>query len=69
MANCPVCSSDIDEAAARTTTGETAHGAPEVDPQKGTRGFHDGRWYYFDTLECRSKFMASPATYLDQAGA
>ncbi|MBI3052516.1 MAG: hypothetical protein HYY77_00410 [Betaproteobacteria bacterium] len=58
MAQCPVCGKSIDEAAARATTGQTAFGAAEVDPAKGTRQFHDGKWYYFDTLECRSKFMA-----------
>ena len=68
MAQCPVCANTIDEAAARATTGQTAHGASEVDPAKGTRQFHDGKWYYFDTLECRSKFMARPETYLKQSG-
>ena len=64
---CPVCGNEIDEEAARAETGQTAYGAVEVDPAKGTRRFHDGRWYYFDTLDCRSKFMSSPDTYLDQA--
>ncbi len=68
MATCPVCGSDIDEAAARAETGRTAHGASEVDPEMGTRRFHEGAWYYFDTLDCRSKFMISPHTYLEQAG-
>ena len=64
---CPVCGNEIDQAAARAETGQTAYGATEVDPEKGTRRFHDGQWYYFDSLDCRSKFMASPNTYLDQA--
>jgi len=68
MARCPVCSKDIDEAAARTSTGQTKHGASEVDPARGTRQFHGGKWYYFDSLECRSKFMAKPDTYLKPAG-
>jgi YHS domain-containing protein len=54
----------VDEAAARATTGFTAHGASETDPTKGTRQFHDGKWYYFDSLECRSKFLTSPETYV-----
>jgi YHS domain-containing protein len=69
MAQCLVCGNAVDEAAARATTGQTRHGASEVDPAKGTRQFHDGKWYYFDSLECRSKFMARPGTYLKQAGA
>ena len=68
MAKDLVCGTEIDEAAARAETGQTAHGATEVDPQKGTRSFHDGKWYYFCGLECRIKFLASPNTYLEQAG-
>jgi YHS domain-containing protein len=69
MATCPVCENTVDEAAARAQSGQTEHGAFEVDPTKGTRQFHDGKWYYFDSLECRSKFMAHPDNYLKQAGA
>ncbi len=58
MAQCPVCGKNVDEAAVKATTGQTAFGAKEVDPAKGTRQFHDGKWYYFDSLECRAKFMA-----------
>ena len=68
MAKCPVCENEIDEVAARAVTGQTAHGADEVNTQKGTRMFHNGQWYYFDTLDCRSKFVASPEAYLKQAG-
>ncbi len=57
MAQCPICGKTIDEAAARSATGQTAHGASEVDPRQGTRVFHDDRWIYFDTLQCRSEFM------------
>ncbi len=58
----PVCKKDIDETAARAETGQTRHGATEVDPLQGTRSFHDGSWYYFCGLECRTKFLASPQT-------
>ncbi|MBI2202746.1 MAG: hypothetical protein HYU41_02665 [Candidatus Rokubacteria bacterium] len=68
-ATCPVCGKAVDEAAARTKTGETAHGAQEVDPAKGTRQFHGGRWVYFDTLGCRTKFMARPDAYPSLGGA
>lgn len=63
MARDPVCGREIDEAAARAETGRTAYGATEVDPQKGTRSFHDGRWVYFCSLDCRSKFLADPGAY------
>ncbi len=64
----PVCGKEIVEADARATTGQTMYGASEVDPQQGTRIFHDGQWYYFCGLDCRTKFLATPNTYLDQAG-
>ncbi|HJO82187.1 MAG: YHS domain-containing protein [SAR202 cluster bacterium] len=63
----PVCGIDIDEGAARAETGQTRHGATEVDPEKGTRRFHAGKWYYFCSLDCRIKFMASPETYMEGA--
>ena len=65
MAKDPVCGKEIDEAEARAQTGQTKHGASEVDPQQGTRMFHEGSWMYFCGLECRSKFMASPAAYTE----
>ena len=68
MAKDPVCGKEIDEAQARSQTGQTLHGASEVDPQQGTRIFHNGLWRYFCGLECRSKFMASPETYIAQSG-
>jgi YHS domain-containing protein len=68
MARDPVCGKEIDEAVARAATGRTLHGAVEVDPQQGTRRFHNGLWYYFCGLECRAKFLATPETYLKPAG-
>ena len=67
MAKDPVCGKEIDEDQARNQTGQTMHGATEVDPQQGTRMFHNGVWMYFCGLECRSKFMATPETYWAQA--
>ena len=67
MAKDVVCGKEIDEADARAESGLTRHGASEVDPSKGTRIFHEGTWMYFCGLECRTKFLASPATYLEEA--
>lgn len=64
MATCPVCGAGVDETAARQSSGMTAHGAKETDPARGTRQFHDGQWVYFDSLDCRNKFLRSPDTYL-----
>ena len=63
-----VCGKEIDEAQARSQTGQTLHGASEVDPQQGTRIFHNGQWFYFCGLECRSKFMTAPETYIAKSG-
>ena len=68
MAMDPVCGKEIDEAQARSQTGQTMHGASEVDPEQGTRMFHNGAWYYFCGLDCRIKFLASPETYVEQVG-
>ncbi len=59
----PVCGKEIDESGARATTGQTAFGASEVDPNMGTRSFFNGQWYYFCSLDCRTKFLASPSSY------
>jgi YHS domain-containing protein len=56
---------EIDEASARAETGQTRHGAAEVDPTKGTRTFHAGKWYYFCGIDCRNKFVASPDSYIE----
>ena len=66
MAKDPVCGIEIDEAEARAQTGQTMHGASEVDPQQGTRSFYNGQWYYFCCLDCRTKFLATPAAYIEQ---
>ena len=64
MAIDPVCGKEVDEAVVRATTGQTEGGANEVDPAQGTRRFHDGKWYYFDSVDCRFRFMANPAAYI-----
>ena len=64
MAKDVVCGKEIDEEQARAETSLTAHGATEVDPEQGTRIYHDGLWLYFCGLDCRTKFLVSPDTYL-----
>ena len=63
MAMDPVCGKVIDEEQARAQTSQTRYGPSVDDPNQGTRIFHDGSWLYFCGLECRTKFLASPATY------
>ena len=63
MAKDVVCGKEIDEEQARAQTSQTVHGAAEVDPEQGTRIFHEGQWLYFCGLDCRTKFLASPASF------
>ena len=58
MAKDPVCGKEIDEAEARAQTGQTMHGASEVDPQQGTRSFHNGQWFY------SAAWIAAPSSWL-----
>jgi len=55
---CSSCGKSIDKSAADATTGQTRYGAQEVDPTLGTRIFYDGKWCYFCSIQCRTKFMA-----------
>jgi YHS domain-containing protein len=64
MAKDPVCGMEIDPAQQNARAGSTVAGAPEVNPEYGTRRFHDGKWYTFCSLDCRSKFMANPDQYI-----
>ena len=41
MRTCIVCDTEIDLEAARSTTGQTTHGADEVDPDAGTRSLQN----------------------------
>lgn len=63
MVNCPVCGTPVDDQKIKQQTSMTSGGATETDPKAGTRQFHDGAWYYFDSLACRTKFFAAPDSY------
>ena len=62
-ARCQVCGAEISQSI-ENPAGQTSSGADEVDPIKGTKRFWSGRWYYFDTLTCRSRFEASPDEFV-----
>jgi YHS domain-containing protein len=66
MARDPVCGKEIDEKAVQQGSGTTRFGAVEVAAEKGTRMFYNGQWFYFCGVECRSKFLAAPQTYLEK---
>jgi YHS domain-containing protein len=67
MKSCPVCGQPVDDEAVRGGSSRTAGGMAVVDPQRGTRQLHDGRWYYLCSVECRSAFMATPEKYVPDA--
>jgi YHS domain-containing protein len=62
----PVCGRDVDTDAMERPVSAIDAGAPEIDPTKGTKRFHDGQWYYFHDLACRMKFVSSPEQYLSK---
>ncbi|HWO93756.1 MAG TPA: hypothetical protein VNL92_03240 [Dehalococcoidia bacterium] len=64
MAKDPVCGAEVDEARVNQQAGTVQAGAPQTDPVYGTKRFHEGTWYYFCSLACRQKFMASPGQYV-----
>lgn len=64
-----VCGKEVDPAEINAAVGTVMAGAPEADPTKGTKRFHEGKWYYFCSLACRQKFMAGPEEFIAKAGA
>jgi len=60
----PACGKEIDTAAVNAQVGRIQAGAPEIDPEKGTKSFHDGKWYYFCSMPCRNRFSAAPQDFL-----
>jgi hypothetical protein len=63
-----VCGKELAEDSMRATVGHIAAGAPETDPTLGTRRFYNGKWYYFCSMACRQKFLATPDEYIAAAG-
>ncbi|HMO55129.1 MAG TPA: YHS domain-containing protein [Tepidiformaceae bacterium] len=59
-----VCGKQVSEAAVNAETGRVAGGAPETDPAAGTKRFYNGRWYYFCSLACRHRFVATPDEFI-----
>lgn len=64
MSECQVCGKPVDKEAVRGGGSQTGGGMAVVNPQQGTRQLHEGRWYYFCGIECRTKFMGTPEEYI-----
>ncbi len=62
-----VCGKEVDTAAVNAAVGNIPAGAPETDPTKGTKSFHNGKWYYFCSIACRNQFAAKPEEFLQKA--
>jgi YHS domain-containing protein len=67
MATDPVCGRDVAEGVINQTVGQIPAGAPEVPTGQGAKRFHDGRWWYFCSFQCRQQFLAAPDRYVQQA--
>ena len=63
-----VCGREIAEGDVDAVTGHVPGGAPERGSGTGAKRFYRGRWYYFCSLECRLKFMATPDEWIGASG-
>ena len=63
-----VCGREVDEGDVDAVTGHVAGGAPERAGGIGAKRFYRGRWYYFCSLECRLRFMATPDAFIEDIG-
>ena len=63
-----VCGKEIDQAAVNAQVGNIPAGAPETDPEKGTKSFYNGKWYYFCSMACRHRFVATPDEFIQKQG-
>lgn len=59
-----VCGKEVNEAGVNTAVGTVSAGAGETDPRAGTKRFHGGKWFYFCSMACRHRFVATPDEYL-----
>ena len=62
-----VCGREVAEGDVDAVTGHVPGGAPERASGTGAKRFYQGRWYYFCSLECRLKFMATPDEFIEEA--
>lgn len=62
-----VCGKEVADSAVNESVGSVRGGANETDPSQGTKRFHEGRWYYFCSLQCRQQFVAKPDEVIAQA--
>ncbi|MCC6382752.1 MAG: YHS domain-containing protein [Dehalococcoidia bacterium] len=62
-----VCGKEIPEATINNKVGQVAAGAAEINPEAGTKRYYEGKWYYFCSLACRQKFVATPDELIAKA--
>lgn len=61
-----VCGKEVDADLIDSGVSTVFGGAPQTEPSYGTKRFHDGKWYYFCSMACRQKFIASPTGYISE---
>ena len=64
-----VCGKEVVELGVNAAVGHVPAGAPETDPAAGTKRFYQGKWYYFCSLACRHRFVATPDEYIARSSA
>ena len=63
-----VCGKEVDTAAINAEVGSIPAGAPETNPEHGTKSFYGGKWRYFCSMACRHKFLATPDEFIEKEG-
>lgn len=64
-----VCGKQVEESGVNAGVGRVSGGAVETDPTAGTKRFYKGKWYYFCSLACRHRFVATPDEFIARSGA
>ena len=59
-----VCGKQVEASAVNAGVGTVSSGAPETDPSAGTKRFYQGTWYYFCSMACRHRFVATPDEFI-----
>lgn len=61
-----VCGKAVDESAINLETRDGSV-SQETPASTATKRFYCGKWYFFCSLVCRQKFVATPDEYIAQS--
>ena len=62
-----VCGKPVTDPDAQDQSGWPPARAVDKGVIAATKCYHEGQWFFFCSLACRQKFIASPDTYIAQA--